>query len=105
MNVLPCPFCGSDEIIPNRSITEFFYFCRKCKSKSAIWYKRNSPWISVKDKDKLPDFGVRVLTLNEDNTEHVAWRLTCDIWEHCYCCCYIGKITHWMPLPPLPEEK
>lgn len=79
-----------------------------------------SEWISV--KERLPEINERVLVL-EKNTENENMVYTCDTTiEVCYradMCVggwiddagfalgerfYDVEVTHWMPLPEIPEE-
>ena len=63
-----------------------------------------NPWISV--EDRLPDIGQKVITITNKgklllvarttqppHKEEGGWR-----WEH-----YVGKVTHWMPIPELKK--
>jgi septal ring factor EnvC (AmiA/AmiB activator) len=63
-----------------------------------------NPWISV--EERLPDIGQKVITITNKgkmllvarttqppHKEEGGWR-----WEH-----YIGKVTHWMPIPKLEK--
>ena len=55
-------------------------------------------WIPV--EEWLPEIGTKALTLWYNGITSVEWRLnTKRGWS-------IGaKVTHWMPLPPLPREE
>ena len=68
-------------------------------------YELRHPWISV--DDRLLDIGQKVITITNKgkmllvarttqspHKEEGGWR-----WEH-----YIGKVTHWMPIPELKGE-
>ena len=69
-------------------------------------------WISV--KDRLPDNNTVNSVLVTDGTDlyvAVEWwpdendPLETD-WSYSYCCgCRASRITHWMELPELPNEK
>ena len=66
--------------------------------------KLRNPWISV--EERLPDIGQKVITITNKgklllvarttqppHKEEGGWR-----WEH-----YIGKVTHWMPIPQIKK--
>lgn len=59
-------------------------------------------WIPV--EERLPELGVEVVVYMpmHDNLE-VAWRDMRDGKWMSYAA--LGSISHWMPLPPLPEEE
>lgn len=81
-------------------------------------------WISV--EDRLPDVDVPVLLLgyDEDNESYMftasleeshaiysdlenkwfSYGVYSDGSSPSYTCYYATKVTHWMPLPPLPME-
>ena len=70
-----------------------------------------SEWISV--KDRLPEPEIRVLVAYGSEAE-IAWidKIKSDQkWEvdyhSCGCCAsFVSRlVTHWMPLPELPEDK
>lgn len=57
-------------------------------------------WISV--KEQLPEVDKEVLLLRENGRARSGWRGEGDeFWD------FTGEITnvsHWLPLPPAPEE-
>lgn len=59
-------------------------------------------WVRV--EDGLPDIGKPVFLRDKDNYTFVGLRDIVDLWVniaiegH-----YLQDITHWMPIPPLPE--
>lgn len=90
------------------------------EQKPSYW----GPWISVKDIS--PENGKRVLVVGNCIIDRVIDYQTAtyhqddscnpgEPWwdvdgDHCDCCggpkiCEDYEITHWMPLPPLPEIK
>ncbi len=116
MELLPCPFCGSNDIsiqyplinINNTEIKEVI--CENClvQHDINIWNTRHSPWISV--KDRLPDFETRVLAIDmKCNSYYPHFAYYNDnslIEEKNSWGCEYGYIepTHWMPLPYPPKE-
>lgn len=117
MELLPCAFCGNNNIELEtqhytrfRKTTELFrIICNKCfistslfKTKEdaiKLWNTRHSAWISV--RDRLPIESTPVLTGNKyglkisylfDNKWNFP-QIDNDI-----------IITHWMPIPPSPKE-
>lgn len=61
-------------------------------------------WISV--KDRLPEVNQRVLVWLKDDDEAYKAKYESENWFDplpCSCCCWMGKVTHWMPLPEKPE--
>ncbi|MDO4929612.1 MAG: DUF551 domain-containing protein [Bacteroidales bacterium] len=73
----------------------------------AEWQSKQSPWISV--EDRLPDYDEQVIVHDAEYEEYFTHRSNNpfvqtdkDGW-----CSFSsrGKITHWMPVPPLPKEK
>ena len=63
----------------------------------------------IKCSDRLPSLHEKVLCVNDDGEIWVAYMLDdlhggyefCEPLDYCY----IGKVTHWMPLPELPKEE
>lgn len=115
MELLPCPFCGSNNIKLHQ---QHWHMSRKaqcidCHSESTYdeqegiktWNTRHSSWISVKDKEIPSD--IEVLISNGYKTDlpiidsDGKGFLIDDMWwsleEY--------KPTHWMPLPSLPDNK
>lgn len=64
-----------------------------------------NPWISVEDsgEPEYPQHGEVVLVREHSATgiSHQLWRV--DIGDHGLPRSYPGFMTHWMPIPPLPE--
>lgn len=63
-------------------------------------------WISV--KTRLPAKDQRVLVwLEYDDEAYKAQYEDGDYFDPlpCSCCRWMGKVTHWMPLPQSPEDK
>lgn len=62
-------------------------------------------WISV--KERLPNFGIPVLICWDGYTDIAEYRcgMVCPKWrtQH-YGTVDLASVTHWMPLPELPEE-
>lgn len=107
MNLLPCPFCGSEEVafivshgssvICNGCNIKFLYDARKDgRGVMCQWNTRHSPWISV--KDRLPKKNGRYLVIED---HHSNWTGICKFSNGKF----ELKVTHWMPLPSLTEEK
>lgn len=98
MELLPCPFCGSNDISENLHD----YMCNKCKSCALknVWSTRHSPWISV--KDRLPPVGRKVIIFT--NSSYLAWHSENDEFMDFYDNKIINHVTHWMPLPQPPKE-
>lgn len=112
MEILPCPFCGSNDLYTtqHRTFEEIYCDCGASNS-SESWNTRNYDnlfigkltlkeniysWISV--KDKLPEENGRYLVVED----HISrWRGV----DHFRNGKFTMKVTHWMPLPTLPEEK
>jgi hypothetical protein len=121
-----CPFCCEKQwrLIPDEGYGWRFE-CPKCgalgpheqrdwKAGSSLWEtaqtmaalgrlfisRKSNKWISV--KDRLPDTGIEVLVVSGTDRE-VAWRHIDDGEWSSYSA--LGHVTHWMPLPALPEEE
>lgn len=113
----PCPFCGSKELevkqIQN-SRNEAVYFVRclgECECEGPVEFLRDNAkqkwneraerrWIPV--EERLPEVDLEVL-VTWGKTAEVAWRrLHNDDWV---AFAPLGKVTHWMPLPQMPEKE
>ena len=102
MNLLPCPFCGSDNLTDIGSNV----ICINCGSCSSIWNTRYSPWISV--KDRLPEEKSEVLIIHYTQT-YIGHLRKCSLGDLHFItydgpCLDFDNVTHWMPLPLLPED-
>lgn len=119
--LLACPFCGSESIgTYHPGEWSLGIVCNKCHCKTAAygsggdqaykaWNRRHpsSPdtWISV--EDRLPEKSSIVLVYDKRTrriktmnfNHHGVWQ---ELDSHdTY---HIKDFTHWMPLPPNPEE-
>lgn len=63
----------------------------------------SSGWISV--KDRLPEDYKEVLAYDSEHKEIVIALYDSEYEEWDYGAWYEGAITHWQPLPELPEVK
>lgn len=111
MELLPCPFCGSN----NLGQTEYRFsseiYCHECNGScdSEIWNTRHSPWISV--FERLPDHNNPVLISTKENygfDYNVSYLHRNDLGNNWHDQQGIRiekyKVTHWMPLPQPPKE-
>jgi len=112
MELLPCPFCGSNEIYAFHHLRQ----CIKCIGCDSIfisdngknkWNTRHSPWISV--KDRLPDSQeYEFLVVNSEGNMHVAsyWgeNASNDEGYDWFNGDVFVNPTHWQPLPEPPKE-
>ena len=114
MELLPCAFCSSND---NKYVNDkSCVMCNKCGSLALTynWNTRHTPWISV--KDKLPNNKFKVIVYTKWPEEYLSivpqdyeirlahYHKDSDEWE-ILCNMYDIEVTHWMPLPSLPEEK
>lgn len=60
----------------------------------------NRKWISI--EEKLPELMRTVLVCTKFDNIYIAWHLGNNDWRSCEG--NIQNITHWMPLPNLPES-
>lgn len=100
MELLPCPFCGSNDIVYNPMFSD----CNNCyaRCQKTDWNTRHSPWISV--KDRLPKENTKVLAIWDDCIETAFYEyIDGDYWSNSEIGCDL-PVTHWMPLPKLPQE-
>lgn len=108
MNLLPCPFCGSSEILYLGDKIKCFS-CPASINTKEQWNTRHYPWISV--KDRLPeDKEFCLVAYNKSNYEDdsgIGINRYCkkESWLFKETYAYESGITHWMPLPSLSEEK
>jgi len=105
MELLPCPFCGSNEISIDYETEYNLVMCSKCTgSIDSIeqWNTRHSPWISLKDifpengeivLCRLKNYKIHVLKYEEDKnfTSIETGQVPINI------------VTHWMEIPSLPK--
>lgn len=94
MELLPCPFCGSNKIVIFRNLL----LCDRCESiaRKDYWNTRHSPWISV--SDKLPDEdGYYVVLLIKGSMAFAMYLNESKQFT------IIGDITHYMPIPTFPS--
>lgn len=112
MELLPCPFCGSNKLYITDSGSPIFVICKNCQCEveKNIWNTRHYPWISV--KDSLPENNQFCLVyynpLNIDDNDMgigINRYSTINAWLLKETYAYECGITHWMPLPSPPEEK
>ena len=125
-----CPFCGGVAKLKfgkpcqqKQNRRQAFVQCTKCGAKSqtvfqlayqswedtkryavALWNRREPHWISV--KDRLPKIDDEVLCRSRTGTIDVvslSWAGTWDDNNSSRFYPATGYITHWMPIPKLPE--
>lgn len=108
MELLPCPFCGSNELKEySDSMNEYYkiesnFVSCKCGSRNykSKWNTRHSTWISV--KDRLPNKDETVLCFGKYHNigfydyDDEIWREEGEYVEI--------TVTHWQPLPQSPKE-
>ncbi len=57
-------------------------------------------WVDI--RERMPNVKEEVL-VTDGREQYVAW-FSDKCWTYSYCCgCLCDKVTHWMPLPELPE--
>jgi hypothetical protein len=109
--LLPCPHCGSED-------TKYSYFvdnvgegiqCQDCgyRAYEDSCNKRHIPWISIKKQE--PPRMETILFCNEYQVGmgYIPHRLDGSVLPSSSSyteCPFKSPITHWMPLPPLPED-
>lgn len=118
IDLLPCPFCGSDNItIFKSNIIDglFSAGCIKCNVTTAFyvkekyaaeaWNTRASSWISC--SERLPEVDEPVLIYDPYNEEIVVASLDCDKMGFSNDDCWYGLKNgpFWMPLPEAPKRK
>jgi len=84
----------------------FDFLCAKFEDallEGAEWQRKQSPWISV--KDKLPDDN-DVLVTDGNFTDLAIIRRTENgwFWDVYGEDVEVDEITHWMPIPKLPKK-
>lgn len=127
MKLLPCPLCNKEVFYSlSKHSDNVCIRCNNCDltaernldiadNSSELmnrWNKRTSPWISV--KDKLPKENcLEVIVLTDCFDIDIAYyrKYYFDEYSrkiinfHFKSDHTSGEVTHWMPLPKLPEEK
>lgn len=107
IEVLPCPFCGSNDIDFNEDAQAIV--CNGCmtdynKGMSVLekWNTRHSPWILV--KDRLPENESRVFCW-ENGSLYDSFFINGNfkLLENPYGLFSIPNVTHWLPLPTRPK--
>ena len=86
-------------------------YMRKVFASGVEWQKKQSPWISV--KERLPEENKGAFFIVEWKDHHKGYFVGIyegnDCWESDHRIFLpnspIGKVTHWMPMPELPEEE
>lgn len=122
----PCPFCGSPAEIHCDEWGGFIadcsdLQCRGFESNSGetlkedaakAWNARPSPWIMT--SVKLPPYGEPVLIIANGAPQHATYIRDgaddCEDWYEPYhfehddnCKAPASDVTHWMPIPELPD--
>lgn len=114
IDLLPCPFCGSDRVMVTNP-TMWQAWCKNCKAIGATnltkqeaieaWNTRASGWIPC--SERMPDDNVDVLVY--DDCILIARYNTYDKydigWMETFECYPLTNVTHWMPLPEIPKRK
>lgn len=117
--LLPCPFCGGDNLnmfehhmqgnrskfgivsaVGYRTVSRIQ--CRECETEAPleIWNARPSPWVKV--SERLPEDSGSYLVWTYEHPEFAYFNAESQGWSHPQI--YL-KVTHWMPIPPVPEEE
>ena len=101
MELLSCPFCGSND--PHLTNEKDFVIC-DCGVGISIdkWNTRHPQWISV--KERLPEENKKVLVSTitlKNEVEAVYYKEGLFLLHGIL---LDDLITHWMPLPQTPKE-
>jgi Lar family restriction alleviation protein len=117
----PCPFCGGEADLSQEDKPQvWFVFCKKCgvstdtsyEESQAVgeWNTRPSPWIPI-TPETLPEVedyphnnsGASKTVLGKGAKKTLFLTMYCHN-RHSW---IVGDavITHYMPIPPLPERK
>lgn len=116
MELLSCPFCSNTDLDEYHNPMTNKIGCQNCDFaiEHGKWNTRHTPWISV--KDRLPDNKFKVIVYTKWPEEYLSivpqdyeirlahYHKDSDEWEILHNR-YDIEVTHWMPLPSLPEEK
>lgn len=117
MELLPCPFCGGNNLEDH--LEGLYSLCISCNDCSLLcvkekWNTRHSPWISV--KYKLPENGTNVLSCSKGggistcifmtNDESAIFILmpSVESVKDNSLVVRLTNVTHWMPLIQPPKE-
>lgn len=132
LDLKPCPFCGGEPYFlkpRHENGTAFDTMMIECKhcgalpygvsvydmekeedKKAAIakfWNRRSNDWISVNDRlppKESPDYSVDVIVTDGKHTSIGYYIYRTGNWIQYYDDFPFRDISHWSPIPKLPEE-